>query len=87
MKGQFWKINVWGWQCGQRSLRLLKQVLPSIWVLPVMAVPSNLPHLAGALSPRLLNAGSDNVRHATRQIPSEKTIRLPAVFSFHWPCA
>jgi hypothetical protein len=52
-------------QCGQRILRLLKQVLPSVWVLPVMAVPSNLPHLAGVLSPRLLNAGSDNVRHAT----------------------
>jgi hypothetical protein len=30
--------------------------LTMIWVLPVMAVPSNLPHLAGALSPRLLNA-------------------------------
>ena len=46
----------------------------------------NPPQLAGALSPRLLNTGSDNLRHATRQIPSEKTIRLPAVFSFHWPC-
>jgi len=36
-------------------LRLLRQALPSVWALPVTAVPSNLPHLAGALSLRLLN--------------------------------
>ena len=80
-------------------LRLLRQVIPSFGTLPVTAVPPNLPHLAGALSPRQMRTdmtypviSSDKYRQANNGPLHLKPLSIcyykenPAPKSWHEDC-